>query len=107
MSIESLRGLVADLAASASALAVLGGELHSRVSGKPIHPSLRPHVDAILRELGASTAMEGIAPEQLRPLLTEIRHFWLLDGEFLSNPGRTPGWTHTSDDILATGVSVR
>ena len=103
MSIESLRDLVADLAASAGALAVLGGELHARVSGKPLHPSLRPHVDAILRELGASSALEGVSPEELRPLVAEIRHSWLLDGEFLSHPERTPGWTYTDPDVLVTG----
>jgi hypothetical protein len=96
-------GGVADLAASASALAVLGAELHARVSGEPIHPSVHPHVEAILREPGASNAMEGIAPEELRPLVTEIRHFWLLDGEFLSNPERPPGWTYTDNEVLATG----
>ena len=103
MSIESLRSLVADLAASTSALAVLGAELQARASGRPIHPSLRPHVDAILRELGVGNAMEAIAPENLRPLVTEIRHFWLLDGEFLSNPERAPGWTYTDKEVLATG----
>jgi SAM-dependent methyltransferase len=103
MSIESLRGLVADLAASASALSVLGAELRARATGKPIHPSLRPHVETVLRELGASEAMEGIAPEELRPLVTEIRHFWLIDGAFLSNPERAPGWTYADEEILATG----
>jgi SAM-dependent methyltransferase len=103
MGIESLRGLIADLAASASALAVLGAELQSRASGKPIHPSLRPHIDAILQELGANAAMEGVSPEELRPLVTEIRHFWLLDGEFLSNPERAPGWSYTEHDVLSTG----
>jgi SAM-dependent methyltransferase len=103
MSIESLRGLVADLAASASALAILGAELQSRASGKPIHPSLRPHIDAILQDIGANAALEGVSPEELRPLATEIRHFWLLDSEFLSNPARTPGWSHTEHDVLSTG----
>ena len=103
MSIESLRGLVADLAASASALAVLGAELQARASGKPIHPSLRPHVEAILQELGAGAAMEGVSPEDLRPLVAEIRHFWLLDSELLSTPERAPGWTYTDRDVLATG----
>jgi len=103
MSIDSVRGLVADLAASASALAVLGAELQARASGKPIHPSLQPHVDAILHEIGANTALAGVSPEELRPLVTEIRHFWLLDGEFLSNPQRPPGWTYADNEVLATG----
>ena len=102
MSIESLRGLVGDLAASASALAVLGAELQARALGKPIHPTLRPHVEAILQALGASAAMEGVSPEELRPLVAEIRHFWLLDSQLLSTPERAPGWTFTDPDVLAT-----
>jgi SAM-dependent methyltransferase len=103
MSIDSLRSLVADLAASAGALAVAGAELHSRASGKPIDPESRPYVDAILQEIGAAAAMEGVSREEFKALFTEIRHFWLLDGELLSNPERAPGWTHTHSDILATG----
>jgi SAM-dependent methyltransferase len=64
---------------------------------------LRPHIDAILQELGANAAMEGVSPEELRPLVTEIRHFWLLDGDFLSNPERAPGWSYTEHDVLSTG----
>jgi SAM-dependent methyltransferase len=103
MTIESLRGVVADLAASASALAVLGAELDSRISGKPIHPDLRPHVDAILDQLGARDALEGVSPQELEPVLTEIRHFSLLDGELLANPAREPGWTYSDREVLETG----
>src|ERR1044072_188155 len=103
MSIEPIRELIAALAGSASALAVLGGELQARVSGKQLPPSVRPHVEAILKELGASSPLEGGTPEELRTLVTEIRHFWLLDGEFLANPERTPGWTYTNPEVLSTG----
>jgi SAM-dependent methyltransferase len=64
---------------------------------------LRPHVEAILQEIGATAAMEGVSREEFKTLFTEIRHFWLLDGEALSTPERAPGWTHTDADILATG----
>jgi SAM-dependent methyltransferase len=103
MSIEALRGIVADLSASAGALAVFAAELHSRVSGKPLPPSLRPHVEAILQQLGAASAMDGVSAEELKPLLTEIRHFALIDGKLLSNPERAPGWTYTDHDVLDTG----
>src|SRR5437867_10732579 len=53
MSIEALRQVVAQLNASATALAALGAELHSRVSGKPLNPALRAHADDLLRETGA------------------------------------------------------
>jgi SAM-dependent methyltransferase len=103
MSVESLRDLVADLSASASALAVLGAEMHARVSGRPIHPALRPHVDSILEEIGAREALEGVRPEELSPLVAEIRHFWLTDGSFLAAPDRAPGWAYSDRDVLITG----
>jgi SAM-dependent methyltransferase len=103
MSVESLRNLIADLSASASSLAVLGAELQSRASGKPMHASLRPHVDAILQELGANAALDGVSPDELKPLATEIRHFGLLDAEMLAHPERAPGWTFADEDILASG----
>lgn len=106
MGIESLRGLVADLSASAGALAVLGAELHSRICGKPLPPSVRPHVEAILEQLGAASAIEGVTAEELGPLLTEIRHFALVDGKLLSNPERAPGWTYTDQDVLDTGGAL-
>jgi len=103
MSTEALRGIIADLSASAGALAVLAAEFHSRVSGKPLSPSLHPHVEAILKQLGATSALEGVTAEELRPLLTEIRHFGLIDCKIFSSPERTPGWTYTDHEILHTG----
>ena len=100
MSIEALRDLVAQLNASASALAVLGAELHARVSGKPIHPNLRAQVEDVLREAGALQALEGTSTADLAPLLPEIRHFWALDDDFLANPERAPGWIYTDDEFL-------
>jgi SAM-dependent methyltransferase len=106
MSIESIRKLVADLSTSATALAVLGGELHARVSGKNLDPGLRPHVEAVLQELGVSSALEGVAAEDLRPLVALIRHSWLLNSEFLLHPERIPGWTYTDPEVLITGGQV-
>jgi SAM-dependent methyltransferase len=100
MSIEALREVVAQLSASASALAVLGAELHARVSGKALHPSLRPQVDDLLREAGALKALEGTSAAEVGPLLAEIRHFWGLDNDFLTTPERAPGWTHTDARLL-------
>src|SRR5438105_4436210 len=103
MSIESLRDLVAQFSASASALAVLGAELQARVSGKPLPASLRPHVDRILDEIGGRAALDGTAPEDLRPFIAEIRHFWLLDHDFLANWSREPGWAFTDPAVLESG----
>jgi SAM-dependent methyltransferase len=100
MSIEALRDLVAQLSTSASALAVLGAELHARVSGKPIHPSLRAQADDVLREAGALQALEGTSAADMAPLLPELRHFWALDNDFLANPERGPGWNHRDVELL-------
>jgi SAM-dependent methyltransferase len=106
MSIEALRELVAQLSASASALAVLGAELHARTSGKPVHPTLRPQIDALLREAGALQALEGTSAGEVAPLLAEIRHFWSLDNDFLVRPERAPGWTYADPDVLQGGGDV-
>jgi SAM-dependent methyltransferase len=106
MGIEALREVVAQLSASASALAVLGAELHARVSGKALHPSLRPQVDDLLRQAGALQALEGTSAAEAAPLLAEIRHFWALDNDFLATPERAPGWTYTDADVLQAGGEV-
>jgi SAM-dependent methyltransferase len=106
MSIEALRDVVAQLSASATALAVLGAELHARVSGKPIHPTLRAQVDDLLREAGALQALEGASAAEVAPLLAEIRHFWSLDNDFLAKPERAPGWTYADTQVLQAGGEV-
>jgi len=106
MGIEALRDLVASLGASTTALAVLGAELQARVSGKPIHPALRPHVDDVLREAGALAVLDGATPAELAPLVSEIRHFWELDDDFLFTPERAPGWTYTDASVLQSGGDV-
>jgi SAM-dependent methyltransferase len=106
MSIEALRDVVAQLSASAGALAALGAELQARVSGKPLHPALQPKVDALLREAGALQALEGTAPAEVAPLLAELRHFWALDNDFLTTPGRAPGWTYADTYVLQSGGEI-
>ncbi|HEY2512617.1 MAG TPA: class I SAM-dependent methyltransferase [Polyangiaceae bacterium] len=91
---------MAQLSASATALAVLGAELDARVSGTSIHPSLRPQVDAVLRESGALQALEGVGSAEMAPLLSELRHFWDLDDDFLATPGRAPGWRYAETSML-------
>jgi SAM-dependent methyltransferase len=106
MSIEALRDVVAQLSASASALAALGAELHARMSGKPIHPTLREQVDDLLRAAGALQALEGTSAAEVAPLLAEIRHFWALDDDFLAKPERAPGWTYQDTEVLQRGGEI-
>ena len=72
MTIEALRDVIAQLSASSSALAVLGAELHARVSGTSIDPAVRAHADDLLREAGALSALEGTSPAEVAPLLAEM-----------------------------------
>jgi SAM-dependent methyltransferase len=106
MSLEALRDLVANLSASASALAVLGAELHARVSGTPLHAALRSPADDLLREAGALQALEGTSAVELAPLLAEIRHFWDLDDDFLATPNRPPGWSTSDAAVLQRGGEI-
>ena len=106
MSIEALRDVVAELSASASALAVLAAELQARISGKALHPTLRAHADDLLRAAGALPALEGTSAAELAPLLAEIRHFWVLDNDLLSKPDRAPGWTYTDAEVLQSGGEI-
>ena len=106
MSIEKLRDLVAQLNASATTLAVLGAELHARVSGKALHPALRARVDDVLREAGALQALEGTSAAEVAPLLAEIRHFWAIDNDFMLAPERAPGWTYADPYVLQGGGEV-
>ncbi len=106
MAIEALRDLVASLSASTTALAVLGAEMQARVSGSAIHPDLRARVDDLLRESGAHAALDGTSPAELAALVSEIRHFWELDADFLFTPERAPGWTYTAASVLQTGGDV-
>jgi SAM-dependent methyltransferase len=106
MSIEALRDVVAQLSAQASALAVLSAELHARVSGKPIHPSLRAQADDLLREVGAMAALEGTSAAEVAPLLAELRHFWAMDNDFLAQPERAAGWNYSDTEVLQGGGEI-
>ena len=52
-------------------------------------------VHAAVAESGAITALEGASPAELAPFIAEIRHFWLLDHDYLTTPGRGSGWTYS------------
>jgi len=103
---ESLRDVVARLSASATVLAALGAVMRARVSGSSIHPTLQPHVDALLQHAGVHDAVHAAAPEEVAPLLAELRHFWLLDDELVRHPERAAGWTSADPDLLDSAGEV-
>src|SRR5215813_3185430 len=73
MNIETLKEIVARLNASASAVAFLGAALDARLTGKPLPPTLAPHVADVLEAIGAKSALENVSPADLAPVLAEIR----------------------------------
>lgn len=106
MNNESLRDVVARLSASTTALASLGAAMRARVSGSPVHATLEPHLDEVLRAAGVRDALDAASAEEIAPLLAELRHFWVLDDELVRNPGRAPGWTSTDPDVLDSAGEV-
>lgn len=102
----TLREIVAHLSASATALALLGAVLQARTSNRPLHPALAPRVAAVLRAAGAEAALEAAAPAELAPLLAELRHFWVLDDDFLAAHDRAPGWHYRDEAALDSGGEI-
>lgn len=106
MSIEALRDAIAQLSASASALAALGAELNARATGTPIHSTMRKPVDDLLRVAGLEEALQGVSGPEGAPLLAELRHFWALDNDFLAKPDQAAGWNYAAHDVLRTGGEI-
>ncbi len=100
MTVESLRDLVAQLSTSATALTLLAAQMEAKASGRAIDPAMAPFIAAVLQKLDPAAALDGVSPEEIRPLLGEVRHFWLLDDDFMANPDRAPGWTYDDEEIL-------
>ena len=105
MSARAVRALIADLAGAASALAMLGAELQSRITGRPIHPTLKPLMDDILRESGATTALEGLSHYDQTLLLTELQRAWLLDTSLMVSPEREHPWTHQDRERIEKSMA--
>lgn len=100
MNVASLRDLVARLNLSAGALSVLGAAIDERTTGKLFDPNIQSHVDAVLDSLGAREMIEGLSPEELQPVLAEIRLTMLGGAKLLSEGTRERGWAYTDPDIL-------
>jgi|SoiMethySBSTD1v2_1073268.scaffolds.fasta_scaffold12523_11 hypothetical protein len=107
MSAKAVRALIADLSGAASALAMLGAELQSRITGRPIHPKLKSLMDEILGESGAATALEGLSPYDQTLLLTELQRAWLLDTSLMVTPEREHPWTYRDRERIERSMTKK
>jgi ubiquinone/menaquinone biosynthesis C-methylase UbiE len=106
MSADALRQIVSKLNASANALAALGTAVEARLHGRPLDPKLSPHVDAVVDALGARESLEAATPNDLRPLLGEIRAFTLSNAKMLGSQRTGAGWEHQERDLLQAAGDV-
>jgi SAM-dependent methyltransferase len=103
---DKLRELVARLGASADALAALASAMDARASGAPLEATISARVGDVLDALGARRAIEEAGPEELRPLLGEIRTFTLTNAKLLFAESRAAGWTHGEAALLEAAGDV-
>ena len=106
MAIASLRQIIANLNASAGALAALGAAFDAKMSGVALEPELRAHVEDIVTALGASEALRDTSSSELQPLLGEIRAFAMTNIQLLFAATRRAGWTHSAPEILQAAGDV-
>lgn len=106
MTIEALRDLIVKLTNSAGAVAAIGVALDARTSDRPIEPRLRPHIDDLLRALGADQMLEGVTAAELHPVLSEIRVSTAHNAKLLSAATRGMGWTHLELELLQAAGDV-
>jgi precorrin-6B methylase 2 len=102
MSIESIREVTSRLSTASNALAVVAAALDARVSGAALDPAFAPFVDDVLDKLGLGAALAAVPPQELAPVLNEIRTWSLLNGKLLYAASRGPGWNHAEPPVLQT-----
>ncbi|HJQ98255.1 MAG TPA: hypothetical protein VJ826_08060 [Candidatus Polarisedimenticolaceae bacterium] len=107
MSAKAVRALIADLFGAASALAMLGAELQSRITGRPVHPTLKPTVDKVLRGNGAFAALEGLTRNEQMLLLTELHRIWVLETTLMVSPEREHLWSHGDRDRIERSMAKK
>jgi precorrin-6B methylase 2 len=88
VTIEALREATARLNTAATALAALGAALDSRVGGHPLDSAIQHHLDEVLSALRLEGAFDGVAVEELAPLLAEIRTLTSTNAKLLDASSR-------------------
>lgn len=102
MSIERLREVTTRLGTATNALAVVAAAIDARASGAPLDPTLAPFVDDVLDKLGIRAELDAIPPQELAPMLNELRTWSLLNAKLFYAASRGPGWNHAEPEILQT-----
>jgi 2-polyprenyl-3-methyl-5-hydroxy-6-metoxy-1,4-benzoquinol methylase len=106
MTIDGLREIIARLGASAGALAAIAAALDARIEEEPLEPSLGPHVDELVRAVGARELIDGPSGAELKPLLAEIRFYMAQNAKIAFRHSRIPGWAHEEAHVLQSAGDV-
>jgi SAM-dependent methyltransferase len=102
MNADGLRALATRLNGAATAAAALGAALGADLA--QTDPRVRPHLAAVLGELGVDEAIAALGPAERTALLGEIRTFALLNVQLLAMSGA--GWMHTQSELLESAGDV-
>lgn len=101
-----LRELTARLAGSMNALSVLGAALAARATGVEPPPAVRRHMDDVLAALGVDATVAALDPDQIRPILAEIRLAVRHAARRLAPGGHPGSWTDPDPQHLQDAGDV-
>jgi SAM-dependent methyltransferase len=86
--------------ASATGVAALAAALDAKATGTPLEPSLDARVQTFLGKLGVGDALSDVNPDEVKPLLAEIRMMAAVDSKLLHAQTRTTSWNYTDAAVL-------
>ncbi len=103
MSIPALREFLARHSAASLGIAALGAAIDAKVSGTPIPERLRSSIDGLLgalgQERGGAALLDDVSPQELAPLLAQIRSDQALEAN-LTAGGHATSYAFTDPRIL-------
>ncbi len=106
MSVQALRETVARLSSSAGALSAVGALLNARIAGVEIPSEVRACLEEVVDHLGLGETLTGLAPEQARPILGEIRATLLAAAARLGPAPQATGWKPFDPQMLQAAGDV-
>jgi SAM-dependent methyltransferase len=95
-----LRALLAELNASAGALAALTAAMQARLTGLALATAIHPHVHAVLDALDARELVDALPLAELPALLGELRTFAATHERLAGAVPASPGWAPLEPALL-------